>query len=500
MDILIIYPPCRESTTPALPLGLLYVAQPLVDDGHKVKFLDIALEKPSREEVMSIIRSEKFDLIIIGGIITTYSYIKWFTTEVKKIYPDTPILGGGFVASPIPHIIFKYTGIDVICNGEGDITVKEYVSALENGGDISKVPGLFVKNGTSFITTPERALIKNLDEIPPPLDAYKLLDIERYIIDNGTPMKSLLDSCGLRDSDLKECRYFDVLSGRGCVGNCTFCYRMMKGMRKHSVPYVIKHIKYLMDTYKINLFQFQDELFVGNKKWTDEFCEAIKESNLEVYFRINSRANMITDELLTKLRSVGCLDVSVGFESGSQRMLDSMRKRVNVEDNYNAYRLLKKYNMISGANTLQGMPGETRESIMASLKFIQDCNIESAANYYATPYPNSDIYQYAIKEGLIQDEDKYLEWISNSDAGEFKINLTKLSDTELKYYTLLLRDGCRKFALQQGIKDHKVGKITYYKFLVKHYGIMASYHFGLFGIIWGIHNKIESKKRDALKC
>ena len=146
MNILMIYPPCRESNTPTLPLGLLYVAQPLIEDGHNVKFFDIALEKLSKKEVLAKIKSEKFDLMIVGGIITTYSYLKWLTNEVKNIYPDVPIMGGGFVATPIPHIIFKYTGIDVICNGEGDITVKEYVLALEGGRSISDISGLFIKN------------------------------------------------------------------------------------------------------------------------------------------------------------------------------------------------------------------------------------------------------------------------------------------------------------------------------------------------------------------
>lgn len=494
MRILVIYPPCRESNTPELPLGLLYVAQPLIEDGHEVKFFDIALEKPTKEQVISKIKSEKFDLMIIGGIITTYSYVKWFTNEVKKIYPEIPILGGGFLATPIPHVIFKNTGIDVICNGEGDITVREYVSALDKKKDILNVEGLFIKKGDSFIITPERPLIKNLDDINPPYDAYKLINIERYIIEHSKSIQSFIESDKFWISHLNDYRKFDLISGRGCVGNCTFCYRMVKGMRKHSVSYMINHIKYLADNYKINIFLFEDELFVDNKKWIDAFCTALKESNLKIYFRITSRANMITDELCEKLKSVGCLDISVGYETGSQRMLDSMKKHISVESNYNAYKLLTKYKMQAGANTIQGMPGETHESIQETLKFLQDFEIDSASNYYVTPYPNSEIYQYALKEGLIQDEDKYLEGISNSDASEFKINLTQLSDTDLKYYTWLLRDTVRKNIILTGIKNRKVGKVKYYTFLAKHYGIMVFYRIGLFGTIWVINNMIEHKK------
>ncbi len=499
MKILIIYPPCRESNTPTLPLGLLYVTQPLIEDGHNIKFFDIALEKPTREEVISKIKSEKFDLMIIGGIITTYSYIKWLTNEVKKIYPDIPILGGGFVATPIPHIIFKNTGIDVICNGEGDITVKEYISALKDGRDISEVPGIFIKKGASFFATPERPLMWKLDDISLPINAYELLDIEKYITENGKPAQAALESEGKWDSYLGECRYFDILSGRGCVGRCTFCYRMIKGIRKHSASYVIKHMKYLVDNYKINLFQFEDDLFVDNKKWVDEFCTALKESDMDVRFKISSRANMINDELLTKLKSFGCLHVCVGFESGSQTMLDSMKKYTKVEHNYNAYKLLKKHNMISAVPTIEGMPGETYESLMETLKFIQDCKIDSAAVYYATPYPNSEIYQYALKEGLIKDEEKYLESISNSDASEFKINLTQLPDSDLIYYHWLLADATRKNKLQNELNINKIGIAEYYKFIAWHYGIKILYRAGLFKLAWNLKSNIESKKRDDYK-
>lgn len=500
MNILIISPPCRETATPMLPLGLLYVSQPLIEDGHKIKFFDIALEKPDREKVLERIKSESFDLLITGGIVTTYGYIKWLTKEVKKMYPDIPILGGGYVASPIPHLIFKHMGIDVVCNGEGDVTVREYVRALEKKDDISDVPGLFIKNGSSFFKTSERPLIRNLDELSPPSDAYKLLDIERYITGIGKEMQPVMESAGLWDSNQGDCRFFEVLSARGCIGNCTFCYRMIKGFRKHSAKYVVNHMKYLSETYRINIFNFDDELFIGNKKWIDEFCNEMRNSGMNVLFRISSRADLLNDEILEKLKSVGCIYITVGFESGSQKMLDDMKKRIDVKYNYIAYRLLKKYNMTSmGIATLQGMPGETYDTIKDTLKFINECKIDSAANYYATPYPDSEIYQYAIKKGLIKDEDDYLEYISNSDAGEFKINLTQLSDTDLKYYTFLLNDACRKNAIQNQLDNHKINKVAYIKFIMESLGIKFLYQIGLFEFVWNINNKIQSRRIESQK-
>jgi len=208
---------------------------------------------------------------------------------------------------------------------------------------------------------------------------------------------------------------------------------------------------------------------------------------------------MITDELLAKLKSAGCLDICVGFESGSQRMLDEMKKHTKVEDNYRAYRLLKKHNMIVAAPTMQGMPGETRETLMETLKFFRDCKMDSAACYYVTAYPDSNLYRYALKQGLIKDEDAYLEWIANSDACDFKLNLTQLPDSDLIYYHWLLADALRKNKLQDELGNTKIGIAEYYKFLIKHYGIRLLYHIGLFKVAWNLKNNIESKKRAACK-
>ena len=339
-----------------------------------------------------------------------------------------------------------------------------------------------------------------MDVINSPVDAYKLLDIERYVVENGKQLQETFESHNSWDSYLGECRYFDILSGRGCVGRCTFCYRMVKGMRKHSVSYVIEHMKYLYDTYKINMFLFEDELFVDSEKWVDDFCAALKDSKMDVRFSISSRAILITEDLLEKLKSVGCVHIGVGFESGSQKMLDSMKKYTKIEHNYNAYRLLKKHSMILAAPTVQGLPGETKETLKDTLKFFNDCGVDNAAVYYATPYPNSEIYQYALKKGLIQNEDEYLEWISNSDASELKINLTQLSDVDLIYHHWILAEALRKNKIKNKLSKNELIKTDYYTFILKHYAIKMLYYTGLFKFVWNFKNAVvmKNKRKSAI--
>lgn len=264
MKVLLINPPIRERVKADIPpWGLVYVAQSMLDEGHEVVFLDLNANRWSREEVLDRISKLDFDLVGIGGLITQYSYLKWITLESKKKYPDIPIIAGGFVATPIPKIIFSNTGVDIICYGEADITVKELLKALESGKDLRSVKGLFLKKEKGdFLQTPPRPLIKNLDDIPIPKSVYeKLLPMDIYIQNaSGDDMKSLIKNSefgkNLSEADLENIRHFNLITGRGCTHNCSFCYRMIKGIRKHSVNYVLEYLRYLKENYNITTFTF----------------------------------------------------------------------------------------------------------------------------------------------------------------------------------------------------------------------------------------------------
>ena len=495
MNICIINPPCREYQAPQVPLGLIYVAQSLIDAGHSIDFIDVNLNKNSEEEVIS--RAQDCEILLIGGLATTYSYLKRITNSINKLYPDVPIMAGGYIATPIPHVIFKNTGVTHICIGEGDITVREYVSAIESSSDLLKVPGLFIKKNDSFIKTDDRPLIKNLDEINPPFDAYKLLDIEKYI--NGMEQNAKL-YLNPKDEFLKKgpFRLLPILSGRGCSAKCTFCYRMIPGMRKHSVPYVINHMKYLIDTYHTNMFMFNDELFVGNKIWLNDFCRAIADSDIDTRFSINARANLISEEMISMLKKVGCCDIQIGIESGSQKILDAMNKNIKVEQNYSAYALLKKYGFREAGSTVFGMPGEDINTFKENLQLIKNCELESPSWYYATPYPKSELYQYAIQNGYIKDEEKYLEEISNCDASEFKINFTDFSDDELRFYHWFLIDECKKNRIIHEIKSGNASIIQLYRHRLNHGLVKYLFNLRLFGLVSKsrdvLHNTIKSRK------
>lgn len=440
MKVLIINPPVRlHAKADILPWGLVYITQSILDEGHEVTVLDVNAHRWSNEEMIDKISKTDFDVVASGGIITVYSYLKWVTLEIRKRYPDIPIIAGGFVAAPIPELIFSKTGVNIICYGEGDITIKELLNMLETGGDISSIRGLILKNNDGIIKTPQRPLIKNLDDIPIPKKAYEKFPMDIYLR-NGKDIR-LLDSEWAKNNKKEnlDLTSFTLLSGRGCTHACTFCYRMIKGMRKFSSDYVIEHITFLKDKYGVSNFIFSDELFVSNPEWVYEFCDKIISNGLNIHFRTYARANSLSKELLEKMKQAGCFWLSIGFESGSQKMLDLMNKKIDVTKNYEAVDLIKEAGINLTPTFIIGLPGEEIDTLEETREFIQKTGIDEAGTFYATPYPGSKIYDFAVEKRLIKNIDFFIE--SLDDADRFTINLTDLKDSTLmKYMYLIVND------------------------------------------------------------
>ena len=144
MKMLLINPPIREWSKPnVFPLGLGYIASVLLQEKYEVEILDINAFRWDKSEVESKIKEAEFDVVGIGGIITTYRYIKWITSVLKKHHPTKKIIVGGSVGSSIPEIMLTKNPVDVVCTGEGEETIKELIKALETNGDLSRVKGIW---------------------------------------------------------------------------------------------------------------------------------------------------------------------------------------------------------------------------------------------------------------------------------------------------------------------------------------------------------------------
>lgn len=409
MNILMINPPVREMKNPDFPLGLAYIGRVLLDEGYNVNVLDINLNRLSQKGVEGAIQSSTPDVFCIGGLIPDYKFVKWLTSIIKRAHPKSKIIVGGNVASPIPRLLLGRTHADIAVIGEGEITIRELISALDNSVKLSTVDGIWFKGNDRINQSPPRSLIKNIDKIRFP--AWDLFQLRKYLdIDNEVP----------------------IFSSRGCPYQCIWCSHNVFGYSYHfrTAGNIIEELKVLVAKYNTKRFRFVDDNFILNRKRVFEFCNELINQNLDIEWRCNARVNHVDEELLKKMKSAGCTWLGYGIESGSQRILDSMKKGITIEQSREAINLTRRVGLLFRAYMMVGMLGETRETILESIAFCKENDVNIDKFFFITPFPGTPLYEKIRKEGKVENEEEYIEQL-----GEFSekmlINLTDLSDEEL---------------------------------------------------------------------
>lgn len=434
MKILLINPPIREWSKPnVFPLGLGYIASVLLQGGHDVEVLDINAYRWDKTEVEAKIKDARFDVVGIGGIVTVYKYVKWISLILRKHHPDKKIIIGGSVGSSIPEIMLRKNPVDVVCIGESERTIIELIESFEGKRDISQVKGIFYRDTCGEIhRTQQRAPIEDLDAIPFP--AWDLFPMEIYIKNPvGAPNRNKwLDGRVDKDPSLS----MNLYATRGCPYRCIYCYHdfMGQGYRYRSPGKIVDEIRVLYEKYKIPYFHFIDDEFVMKKDFVYEFCKEINSFSEEIGQKITwgctGRVNLMTEELISTMVDAGCVIIGYGIETGSQRMLDLIKKQVTVQQAKKAIALTREYLGWADCSFMIGYPGETRESIQETIDFCKELDLTPEVIFFMTPYPGTELYSMALEQGKIKDEEEYLMGLG--EQGEkIRINFTSFSDNEL---------------------------------------------------------------------
>jgi radical SAM superfamily enzyme YgiQ (UPF0313 family) len=432
MRVLLINPAIREWSKPnVFPLGLGYIAAVLKESGHKIEVLDINAHRWSKQEVEARIQGSDFDVAGIGGIVTIYRYTKWLIEIIRKHHPDKQIVVGGSVGTSIPHIILDKTQADIVCMGEGEDTAVDLLNIMEAGNDaLKKVDGIWFrqKDGTIARNRP-RMSIKNLDELPWP--AWDLFPMDIYLKNPvGAPNRNKwIDGGAENDAPLS----MNIYGSRGCPYKCIYCYHdfMGQGYRQRSVDDIVKELRYLHDTYQVPYFHLIDDEFCLKRDYVFDFCKALKkEFDNTITWGCAGRVNLMTERLIATMADAGCVLIGYGIESGSQKMLDVMKKGVKVEQAKEAIRLTKKYLGWADCSFMIGTPGENWETIQETIDFCKDLDLNPEVIFFITPYPGTELYRMAIEQGKIKDEEKYM--LNLGEQGEkIRVNFSELSDEEL---------------------------------------------------------------------
>ncbi len=432
-DILIIIPPAGTTNTVFPPYGAMYVASALREKGYCPKILNVDTGRIADHEVIERIRRENPRYIGFSGIVApSYRYIKELSLELKDAFPDRiQILGGGL--SSAAETVLANTAVDIVVYGEGDLTAGELMDCLERKGDLSSVPGIYYRSGTDICYTGERELVRDLDALPYP--AFDLVDMDRYL-PNGVELihRHTRNVNDRRIYDRRRKRkMMTLLAGRGCFGRCSFCFRAYPGIRFHSMRYVFDLIEYCADRFDAGFFSFGDECFTANKARHWEFINEYRRRKMDFVFRIQgARVDTFDRDILRAYKEIGCWMIEYGFESGSQKMLNIIDKRVTVEQNRRVALWTREAGIHTSPTLVLAMPGEDDKTIQESIEFLKslDFCFKQYQWTFALPIAGSPLYEYARLVGAIIDEDEYLSSIAGEvgAAGVFHVNLTSCSD------------------------------------------------------------------------
>ena len=413
VDVALIFPPIRMQDEPRnFPTGLGIIAAHIRNMGYSISVIDAKGEGLAAWQVQERIRELRPRIVGIGGLVTTYRFVRSLVRWIKAWDPTVKIMVGGSVGGSIPELMIERNPVDAVTIGEADETVQNIVPALLEGGSLAKVRGIAFRDEGHAVVTEARPHVPDLDAVPFP--AWDLFPIETYL---SNPVVGVG-------------RDMDIITSRGCPHQCTYCYQIFgRAFRARSPENIIREITELDRRYGIDFVSFQDDCFVVDKKRVYRFSDLLDESGLDVKWSCCGRANIVDAALLARMKAAGCVSVSYGIESGSQRILDRYRKGVKVETAKNAIRMTRDAGVRAPTSFMLGAIGETRETAWETVEFCRDVNIPLQALMLTTPYPGTPLYEEVKALGLIGDEEAYIMRLG--DCVDFTVNLTAMPDAEL---------------------------------------------------------------------
>lgn len=396
------------------PLGLAYIAAVLIDEGYSVLALDPNASLSGMKGVLR--RVEKARPRILGISTTTEAYPNALeiARAVKSMLPDIVTVMGG------PHVSFTYEEtlqsgyVDFVVIGEGEIPMRELSRAVLRGDrDLSDVPGLARKEGEDVVINPPVPYVnEDLDSLPFP--ARHLFPLWLYKYPGN------------------------ILTARGCPFDCIYCAAPVlcgRRYRKRGIDAVIEEIKDLIRKYSIDHVLFSDDTFTVDKGRVYELCDRLEDIGCPITWVCSTRVDLVDKELLRRMSEANCKEILFGVESGSQKVLEQIRKEVTVDQVRAAVKWSIEVGIKPVCSFMIPHPSDTEETIKETIQFMKELMNMGASITISitTPFPGTYMYAHASELGLrllTRDWKKY-----NAKSVVFETKYLKKQDIErlIKY-------------------------------------------------------------------
>ncbi len=352
------------------PLGLCYMAAVLEKDGHEVRIMDCPVNDYRVNHILEEVRTFQPDVVGIATITSLAEVTKGLCSEIKKVSPNITIMLGGPHATVMPEQLSKETVADIILVDEADAIINEVLMDLPKYKEAKIV---------------HCGKVKDLDSLPYP--ARHLLDMKKYT--------------SLPNAYKTSPNVTQIMTSRGCIYTCTFCFDALGKFRQRSVQNVIGEIKQLISDYGTKEIAFWDDIFTKDKKWVHEFCDALKRENINIVWSCYTRLDLVDPPLLKHMKEAGCWNIFYGIEAGDDELLKNMRKLMTVEQMRKAVRATQAEGIEIRGSFMLGLPGETPEKARKTIDFAIELDPDYAQFSLTTPYPGTQLWNTYEQYGTL---------------------------------------------------------------------------------------------------
>ncbi|MDD4979767.1 MAG: radical SAM protein [Candidatus Omnitrophica bacterium] len=371
------------------PLGIGYLASSLKANGfNQIKLLDGTSMGINEEEFIELVLKDSPDLIGISCMTASSHEAFRLARKIRKLSNVLIVFGGPHVTDFGKEVLLEEKAIDLAVVGEGEETIVELCDRLNAGKELSNIKGLIFRDKDEIIDNGPRVSKGPLDDIPMP--AWELYDNTLY--------------CPLPNS-YKRLPSATVITARGCAyRKCAFCYTggmLGQPFRRHSIKRVIEEIKILVNSYGMREIQFLDSIFILNRQWVKEFCEAIIRENIDITWNCGAKADLVDPEILEIVAKAGCYSIFYGLESGNQDLLDIIEKGITIQQIKDAVKWAHRAGIDTRGSFILGLPGETPQKANKTIDLAIELDLTYAQFNLAFPFKGTKLYDFALDMGSV---------------------------------------------------------------------------------------------------
>lgn len=371
---------------PYLPLATLYAATALRENGFSVAAFDSMLEEPSEGFAAAlaahrprIVAVYEDDFNFLSKMcLTRMREVAWAMAKAARAAGAVTIVHGS--DSTDSPALFLENGFDFVCCGEAEQALVQLCESIQRGEEPPPIDGLARLDQNGRLIQSAQRLAKNPAWAELPLAARDLVDLEPY-------RRAWTDAHG----------YFSInmVSSRGCPYHCNWCAKPISGNKFHLRPAaaVAEEMKWLKESARAQHIWFGDDIFALNQEWMGEFAVEVEKSDASVPFKIQSRANLMTEGTVRHLKTAGCTEVWMGVESGSQTVLDAMDKGLNLDSVRTARKRLNAVGIRACFFLQFGYPGETWTELLETIAFVRDTRPDDVGISFSYPLPGTVFYE-----------------------------------------------------------------------------------------------------------